>query len=200
MDGYAHPQQERIWTSATVVTSVRTVVSVALAGWAAVHADLTLLLVSLAVYWLGDILDGAVARVRGCETRIGAVLDILSDRLCAASFYVGLAFLDPDLSPAIFVYLLEFMVVDCFLSLAFLAWPLRSPNYFFLVDRTIWRWNWSRTAKAANSALFAVLLVATGWVWVGLAVAVAVLAVKCASLARLMRIGLPVPATEMGSV
>ena len=72
----------------------------------------------------------------------GAVLDILCDRLNAGAFYIGLAWLQPELSPAIFVYLAEFMVVDCFLSIAFLAWPVRSHNYFFVIDRSIWLWNW----------------------------------------------------------
>ena len=138
-------------------------------------------------------LDGFYARVRDCETRIGAVLDIMCDRLNAAAFYIGLAWLQPDLSPAIFVYLAEFMVVDCFLSIAFLAWPVRSPNYFFVVDRPIWLWNWSKPAKAVNSALFAVLLLVTGWMWVGLVIASALLVLKCVSLHRLVRIGLPVP-------
>ena len=131
--------------------------------------------------------------MRDCETRIGAVLDIMCDRLNAAAFYIGLAWLQPDLSPAIFVYLAEFMVVDCFLSIAFLAWPVRSPNYFFVVDRPLWLWNWSKPAKAVNSALFAVLLLVTGWMWLGLAIASALLVLKCVSLHRLAAIGLPVP-------
>jgi CDP-diacylglycerol--glycerol-3-phosphate 3-phosphatidyltransferase len=121
------------------------------------------------------------------------VLDIFSDRLCAAAFYVGLAFLQPDLSPAIFVYLAEFMVIDCYLSIAFLAWPIKSPNYFYLIDRTLWRWNWSHPGKALNSGLFAILLLVTGWMWVGLAIATALLVMKCVSLGRLLKIGIPVP-------
>ena len=186
--------EERLLTGATVITAVRTVASVVLAAWAAYEQDLTLLVAALVVYWVGDMLDGFYARVRGCETRIGAVLDIFCDRLNAAAFYVGLAWLQPELSPAIFVYLAEFMVVDCFLSIAFLAWPVRSPNYFFVVDRPLWLWNWSKPAKAVNSALFAVLLLATGWMWVGLAIATALLVLKVVSLVRLARIGLPVPA------
>ena len=46
-------------------------------------------------------LDGQVARMFDCETRTGAVLDILSDRLCAAAFYIGLAWLEPHLAPAV---------------------------------------------------------------------------------------------------
>ena len=186
-------RDERLWTGATVITAVRTVVSVVLAAVAAYEQSLTLLVVSLVVYWVGDMLDGLYARVRDCETRIGAVLDVLCDRFNAGAFYIGLAWLQPDLSPAIYVYLAEFMVVDLFLSISFLAWPVRSPNYFFVVDRPIWLWNWSKPAKAVNSALFAVLLLVTGWMWVGLAVATTLLVLKCLSLGRLMRIGLPVP-------
>lgn len=186
-------RDERLWTGATVITAVRTIASVALAALAAYEQSLTLLVAALVVYWVGDMLDGFYARVRDCETRIGAVLDILCDRLNAAAFYIGLAWLQPDLSPAIYIYLAQFMVVDLFLSIAFLAWPVRSPNYFFVIDRPIWLWNWSKPAKAINSALFAVLLLVTGWMWVGLAIATALLVLKCVSLARLMRIGLPVP-------
>jgi CDP-diacylglycerol--glycerol-3-phosphate 3-phosphatidyltransferase len=192
-DGRYGVGEERLLTGATVITAVRTVASVVLAAWAAYEQDLTLLVVALVVYWVGDMLDGLYARVRDRETRIGAVLDIFCDRLNAAAFYIGLAWLEPELSPAIFVYLTEFMVVDCFLSIAFLAWPVRSPNYFFVVDRPLWLWNWSKPAKAINSALFAVLLLVTGWMWLGLAIATALLVVKCASLVRLARIGLPVP-------
>jgi CDP-diacylglycerol--glycerol-3-phosphate 3-phosphatidyltransferase len=185
---------ERVATSATVVTGMRTVVAVVLAGLAAHEQSLGLLVASLVVYWVGDMLDGFVARVRGCETRIGATLDILCDRFCAAAFYIGLMWLEPDFAPAVLVYLAEFMVVDCFLSLAFLAWPIRSPNYFYVVDRTLWLWNWSKAGKAVNSSLFAVLLLVTGWVWVGVAIATALLVMKTASLVRLGRLGLPVPA------
>jgi CDP-diacylglycerol--glycerol-3-phosphate 3-phosphatidyltransferase len=189
----ADASAERLWTSATVVTFVRTAIAVTLAAWAAYDGDLTLLVVALVVYWVGDMLDGFVARVRDEETRIGAVMDIFSDRFCAAAFYIGLAWLEPHLSPAIFVYLAEFMVIDCFLSIACLAWPIRSPNYFYEIDRRIWLWNWSKPGKATNSALFAVLLLVTGWMWLGLAIASALLALKCVSLGWLMRLRLPVP-------
>jgi CDP-diacylglycerol---glycerol-3-phosphate 3-phosphatidyltransferase len=194
LDVWTDVEAERVGTSATVVTGVRTVVAVTLAGVAAHQGSLRLLIAALVVYWLGDMLDGFVARVRGCETRIGATLDILCDRFCAAAFYIGLMWLEPQFAPAVLVYLAEFMVVDCFLSLAFLAWPVRSPNYFFVIDRTLWLWNWSKPGKAVNSSLFAVLLLVTGWVWVGVAIATALLVMKSASLVRLGRIGLPVPA------
>ena len=193
-DVWADPASERVGTPATMVTGVRTVLAVVLAGLAVTERDLSLLVASLAVYWVGDMLDGFVARTLRHETRIGAVLDILCDRFCAAAFYLGLVWLQPEHTWPVLVYLAEFMVIDCFLSLAFLAWPLRSPNYFHVVDRTIWLWNWSKPAKAANSALFAVLLLVTGWTWLALCIACALTVVKTVSLVRLVRNGLPVPA------
>ena len=197
LDVWTHPEQERVGTSATLITAVRTVVSVVLAGLAAQQASLSLLVAALVVYWVGDSLDGFVARIRGCETRIGAVLDILCDRFCAAAFYLGLVWLEPHFAVPVFIYLAEFMVVDCFLSLAFLAWPVRSPNYFYVIDRPLWLWNWSKPGKAVNSSLFAVLLLVTGWVWLGAAIATALLVMKSVSLVRLGRIGLPVPPRQV---
>jgi CDP-diacylglycerol--glycerol-3-phosphate 3-phosphatidyltransferase len=194
LDVYADPAKERVGTSATVITGVRTLASVALAALAAQQQSMPLLVAALVVYWAGDSLDGWVARIRGCETRMGAVLDILSDRFCAASFYIGLVWLHHEFALPVFIYLAEFMVVDCFLSMAFLAWSIRSPNYFYVVDRPLWLWNWSKPGKTVNSSLFAVLLVATGWVWLGVLIATALLVLKCASLVRLARIGLPIPA------
>jgi CDP-diacylglycerol--glycerol-3-phosphate 3-phosphatidyltransferase len=91
------------------------------------------------------------------------------------------------------IYLLEFMVVDMFLSTAFLAWPIRSPNYFWVIDRRIYLWNWSRIGKGANSGAFAVILLFSGWWWLGTIIAIGLLAVKCVSLRWLLQLGLPVP-------
>jgi CDP-diacylglycerol--glycerol-3-phosphate 3-phosphatidyltransferase len=194
LDVWTDPTRERIGTPATITTFVRTAVSVALAALAAREESLPLLVAALVVYWVGDSLDGLIARTLGCETRTGAVLDILSDRFCAASFYVGLVWLQHDLALPVFLYLAEFMVIDCFLSLAFLAWPIRSPNYFYVVDERVWRLNWSHPGKAVNSSLFAVLLLVTGWAWLGTLIALGLIALKLWSLARVVRIGLPVPA------
>jgi CDP-diacylglycerol--glycerol-3-phosphate 3-phosphatidyltransferase len=203
LDVWADPATERFLTPATVITFIRTVAAVTITGFA-MYADrtggfwsqaLTLLVVGLAVYWAGDSLDGQVARRMHHETRIGAVLDIMSDRFCAAAFYLGLAWLHPEFTVPVLIYLAEFMVVDCFLSITFLAWRIRSPNYFYVIDRTVYRYNWSHPAKAVNSALFAVLLLATRMPWLGAVIASALLVFKIASLVRVARIGLPIPQT-----
>jgi CDP-diacylglycerol---glycerol-3-phosphate 3-phosphatidyltransferase len=193
----ADPARERLGTPATIVTVIRTAASVTLAAIAASQGSKTLLVIALLVHWVGDSADGQVARMFDCETRTGAVLDIMSDRLCAAAFYIGLAWLEPHLAPAIFVYLAEFMVVDGFLSMAFLAWPITSPNYFYVIDHRMWLLNWSHPGKALNSGLFAILLLVTGWMWVGLAIAIALLVHKSISLVLMMRIGLPLSSAPL---
>jgi CDP-diacylglycerol--glycerol-3-phosphate 3-phosphatidyltransferase len=115
------------------------------------------------------------------------------DRLSAACFYIGFSWYDPALVIPVGIYLAEFLVVDTFLSLAFLAWPLTSPNYFGLVDRRIWRWNWSRWGKTLNSSAFALLLVLTRQPLLAGAVAVALLGLKITSLVWLSRLPLPLP-------
>jgi CDP-diacylglycerol--glycerol-3-phosphate 3-phosphatidyltransferase len=195
---HADPEMERLLTSATALTFLRTVVSLGFVLAAVRDESLTLLVTGLAVYWVGDILDGEVARWRNCETRIGAVIDMLCDRLNCAGFYLGLAWLQPIMAIPVSVYLFEFMVIDMFLSLAFLAWPIRSPNYFYAVDHRIWVWNWSRPGKAANSGLFAVLLLVTGWWWLGLVIALGLVILKCISLRWLLQLGIPVPTGAIG--
>ena len=180
-------------TWANAITALRTVAAVTLGMAAATQQSLSLLVASLSVYWVGDIADGAVARLTGQETRVGAVLDIVCDRLCAAVFYLGLIWLFPSLSVPVAIYLTQFMVLDTFLSLAFLAWPISSPNYFYVIDNLLWKWNWSKPGKAVNSAAFALLLVATQSIWLGAAIALGLLGLKSWSTVRLSRLGLPVP-------
>jgi CDP-diacylglycerol---glycerol-3-phosphate 3-phosphatidyltransferase len=194
---FATAERERFFTPATAITIIRTGASLACCLLAIAKQDLVLLVAGLAIYWIGDILDGLVARWTDTETRIGAVVDILSDRLNAAAFYVGLVSMHSEMATPVAVYLFEFMVIDCFLSLSFLAWPLKSPNYFYAIDQRIWRWSWSIPGKVANSAFFALLLLVTGWWHVGLAIALSLLALKTYSLAILLRIGMPIPATRM---
>lgn len=191
--GCLRPERESLLTWPTALTLVRTVASVLIGVIGIVDASLPLLLWALGIYWVGDMLDGELARRLDRETRIGAVADILSDRLCSAVFYCGLLTVLPSMAVPIGIYLVNFMLVDMLLSLAFVAWPLSSPNYFYLVDHTLWLLNWSRVGKALNSALIAVLMIVTELVWLSATVAAVVLGVKVASLVRLSRLGLPMP-------
>ena len=172
-------------TVPNLVTTVRTVLAVAIGVVAVSTGDLALLAVGYAVYWVGDILDGWSARRLDQETRLGAVLDIVSDRACTSVLCVGLVAQLPGVVPLALVFLLSFMVLDTMLSLAFLCWPIVSPNEFHLVDHRVWLLNWSPAAKAANTAgvVGAILLGAYG---VGLAIAAVVVGVKVLSAVRVV--------------
>jgi phosphatidylglycerophosphate synthase len=172
-------------TVPNVVTVVRTVVAVALGAAAVASGDLSLLATAYAVYWVGDMLDGWSARRLGQETRLGAVLDIVSDRACTAVLCTGLVAHVPGVVPLAVVFLVSFMVLDTMLSLAFLCWPVLGPNEFHRVDRRVWQLNWSPVAKAANTAgvVAAVLLGAHA---AGLVVALTVVGVKLWSARRVL--------------
>jgi phosphatidylglycerophosphate synthase len=139
-------------TVPNIVTAARTVLAVLLGAVAIAAGDLRLLAVAYAVFWVGDVADGWSARRLGQETRAGAVFDIVCDRACTGMLCVGLVASVPEALPVVVVFVLSFMVLDSMLSLAFLCWPVLSPNYFHVVDRRVWQLNWSPVAKAANTA------------------------------------------------
>lgn len=175
------------WTVANRVTLVRTVAALVLGTVASTQHSLRLLAVAYAVYWFGDMLDGFVARRTHTETRQGAVLDVLCDRASCGMLATTYLALTPAAAPAIGVFLLQFMVVDCVLTLGFLHWPILSPNHFGAVDRRLYLWNWSPVAKAVNTAAL-ILVVATGAYDAALVLACLQLVVKLCSLVSLSRL------------
>ncbi|MCY7401243.1 MAG: phosphatase PAP2 family protein [Nocardioides sp.] len=194
--GRARPERERFWTWPTVVTVLRTVGALTMVVLAFRNDSMGFLLAGLAIYWAGDILDGWLARRLDQETRTGAVADIVCDRLSAVPFYVGLVWMDTTLALPVGVYILEFLVVDLVLSLGFLAWPLVSPNYFYLVDHRLWSLNWSPLGKTVNSAAFLAILFLTRDAALATVFALALLTLKGLSLVRLLRHALPDASTH----
>ena len=174
------------------ITLVRTLVAmgVAVAGY---HFGTPVwLVIGYATYWLGDSLDGGVARHLGQETVAGAVFDVVCDRACA--FFLAGAFLAsyPSVLGPLAIFLFQFGVLDTMLTLSFLLWPdCISPNYFYRVDQQIHRWNWSHPAKALNTGAVVVSLVighTFGLMWLPYLVALGITAVKLASIVRLLGI------------
>jgi CDP-diacylglycerol--glycerol-3-phosphate 3-phosphatidyltransferase len=184
----SRPRIGPLRTLPNAITVVRTVAAVTVGLVAVAAQSLLLVVVAYSIYWVGDMLDGFVARRAGQETRIGAVLDIVSDRACTAVLCIGLVDLLPGIAAVAVVFLLSFLVLDTMLSLGFLCWPgLVSPNYFHVVDRRVWMLNWSPAAKAANTA-GVVAAVAFGAYHVALAVALGVVAVKAWSAVAVVRL------------
>ncbi len=186
--GWAPPGPEAWGTVANWVTAFRTVAVVALAIVALTTGSWVLLGAAYAVYWVGDTADGFAARLLDQETRRGGVGDIVCDRLCTGACAAALVVLAPWTWPAVAVFLVQFAVVDLWLSLCFLRWPLLSVNYFWLVDRPLYLWNWSPPAKAVNTTGLIVILVATGSAAAGAIFALAGLAAKVASASRMRRL------------
>jgi CDP-diacylglycerol--glycerol-3-phosphate 3-phosphatidyltransferase len=176
------------WTTPNVVTVARTTGSVAVGVGAIAAQSLVLLATAYGIYWLGDMLDGYLARRLGQETKPGAVLDIVCDRACSAVCASCILMLAPDTWPAILPFLLSFLMVDTMLSLSFLYWDIESPNYFGRVDTRVWRLNWSPPAKAVNTAGLVLALclhgLVPGAVVAGAVLVSLVLLLKCWSLGR----------------
>ena len=174
-------------TVPNAVTLVRTVLAVAIGSIGVASGELMLLAVAYGVFWAGDIADGWSARKLGQETRAGAVFDIVCDRACTGILCVGLVASVPSALPVVVVFVLSFMVLDSMLSMAFLCWPVLSPNYFHVVDRRVWQLNWSPLAKAANTA-GVVGALALELFPVAFVVAVVVLGIKVWSARRVIQL------------
>jgi CDP-diacylglycerol--glycerol-3-phosphate 3-phosphatidyltransferase len=180
-----------------LVTGIRVVAALSCFVVAALTASEAWNYAGLAVYWILDVADGSLARALRQETRIGAQLDILSDRLCIGAFYANFLRAHPEMAIPISMHLVQFVVLDQYLSHQFMRWPCLSPNYFHEVDRRIWVWNWSPVGKVANGALVTGAIVAAtlaGWSWIAPAlVSLAVISVKGWSIARLASLPDPEP-------
>jgi CDP-diacylglycerol--glycerol-3-phosphate 3-phosphatidyltransferase len=190
--------KERWSTWANVVTIIRLIACMVIFGYARATSDATWNLIGLGLYWVLDMADGALARWLDQETRIGAQLDILVDRVLVAFFYLNYVGLYPRLLVPVCLFLVQFMVIDHYLSNQFMRWRVLSPNYFYEVDRTIWRWNWSPIAKAVNTAAVTLVLVVSKSPVAGTAVCAAMLVLKIWSVRRLS--ALPEPERDWPAI
>ncbi len=182
------PAASELRTWANLVTLIRTLAGLALFTVAAVERSLAWNLAGLAAYWGLDVLDGFLARCLDQETHFGAQFDIIADRFLIAFFYLNYLALHPEAAVVIALFLFEFMILDQYLSNQFLRWPILSPNYFYVVDETIWRLNWSPPGKFFNSAAVTLVLLATGSPWAVAPILAGLYAVKLYSFVRLCRL------------
>ena len=130
-------------------------------------------------------LDGWSARRLGQETRIGAVLDILSDRACMGVLAGACLACDPTPQPRWRCSCSSSWCWTACCPLAFLGWPIQSPNDFHVVDRLVYRLNWSPPAKALNTSAV-VLAMLLGWVALALAIGLALTVLKAWSARRVL--------------
>jgi CDP-diacylglycerol--glycerol-3-phosphate 3-phosphatidyltransferase len=191
--GCVHQSTENVLTYANGITLARAAGCLTAVTLSISTGRTWLLFAGLAIHCLGDMADGIVARLRDEETRAGAVLDIVSDRLSIAVYYLSYGHLAHAMLLPIALFLFQFMVLDAHLSLAFLNWPLRSLNYFYLVDRVLYAWNWSTPGKALNSGALVVVMLTTRSPIACTVLVLTIGAVKVLSLVRAHRVGIPAP-------
>jgi CDP-diacylglycerol--glycerol-3-phosphate 3-phosphatidyltransferase len=173
------------------VTGLRLTGSLLCFAVAAARGDPRWSLAGLALHWALDSLDGFLARLLRQETRTGAQLDILADRLTITFFYFNHLTRHPDLAVPVGLFLFQYVGLDLFLSMQFLRWPIVSPNYFYRVDRQIWLLNWSSVAKVCNTGVVTILNLVPGTVPVTILVCLCLIVLKTYSWVRLH--GLPWP-------
>lgn len=82
----------RVGVSANAVTVTGTAVVVAASVLLLARGELLAGLIVVALSVLTDMLDGAIARVKGTTSRFGALLDSTCDRLADGAIFAGLAY------------------------------------------------------------------------------------------------------------
>ena len=126
----------------------------------AIHRmDPTYNFIGLGIHWLGDFLDGFYARTFKQETILGAEIDIIADRVEILFFYVIFLVFNPHLFLPVVIYIIDFAFIDFYLSYQFVKFDIISPNYFYKVDRTVFRLNFSMVGKFCNSTIITLLLI-----------------------------------------
>lgn len=152
-----HP--ESVWSVPNGLTLIRLIGSLIFFWLALRHQEETYNFIGLAIHWLGDVADGVIARRFKQETILGAEIDIIADRVESTFFFVNFLFFHPHLYLPVLVYLVNFAFVDFYLSYQFIKFDIISPNYFYKVDRTVYRWNFSPAGKFFNSTIVPLLLI-----------------------------------------
>ena len=186
------PRVREPWfTWANLTTAIRAIAGAAVFAYAAATHSMTWNYAGLGVYWVLDVVDGFLARRLHQETRLGAQMDILADRLLVAFFYLNYVAVHPSMVVPVTMFLVQFMGIDHFLSNQFMRWPLKSPNYFYSVDHTIWALNWSPAGKLLNSAVVTLVIIVTGNALVSSLVCGAIIVLKIWTLVRMR--ALPAP-------
>jgi CDP-diacylglycerol--glycerol-3-phosphate 3-phosphatidyltransferase len=177
---------ENTFSVPNVITIIRFIGSLVFFMLAIVKMDLTYNFIGLVIHWIGDIVDGNWARFFKQETIVGAEIDIIADRVGFLFFYVLYLVFKPELALPVALFVINFAFIDFYLSYQFLKFGLISINYFYKVDRTVYRLNFSFLGKAANTVVVTLTLIFFPQFWVFAAVfAVGLIVIKCYSIRRL---------------
>jgi CDP-diacylglycerol--glycerol-3-phosphate 3-phosphatidyltransferase len=178
--------KEASWSAANNVTALRCLLGAGLLAVAALQASWPLLVVALALCWLGDVADGLVARGLRCESVLGAQFDSYADRLVVASALVASIAVyhgATALCVGATATWLQFGCVDQFMSSQFLRFDLWTSDELHLVNAALWRLNFAPIAKIVSNVPTALVMVGGAAAWVAAALALTLVAVRISSFA-----------------
>jgi CDP-diacylglycerol--glycerol-3-phosphate 3-phosphatidyltransferase len=177
---------DKLWSEASSITLLRLIGCLCLFTLAALWKDPTLNYIGLGLHWFGDVLDGFWARKFRQETVTGAGFDIIADRIDTLFFYTNFLIFNPTLYLPIMLYLVNFAFIDLYLSFQFLKYDIISINYFYKVDQTVHKLNFSTIGKFCNSTIVTGILIFLPQLWHVAAVwALGLIGIKGYSILRL---------------
>jgi CDP-diacylglycerol--glycerol-3-phosphate 3-phosphatidyltransferase len=180
---------ENTFSVPNVITLIRFVGSLVFFMLAVTKMDLTYNYIGLVVHWIGDVLDGFWARTFKQETILGAEIDIIADRVGFLFFYVLYLVFKPELALPIALFVINFALIDFYLSYQFLKFGLISINHFYKVDKTVYKLNFSPIGKMANTVVVTLTLIFVPQFWLFATVfAFGLIIVKSYSITRLRRL------------
>lgn len=177
------------WSLANGLTAARAVISSSILGLAVYDGSRLLLVLGLLASWVGDMIDGHVARACRCETVLGAQVDGLADRLTAMLVVAGSIRISNGAALAVaggMTVWLQFGILDHALSAQFLRHDRWSPDEFHLDDEDAWRMNWAPFAKVVSNVPVGLLALGGPAIWGALAGAAVLLVVRTGSSLRLL--------------
>ena len=144
-----------------IVTIIRLLLSICIMGYWFYDKDIKILYLWLFIHRFGDVLDGFLARNFWWETILGAEIDIIADRISTLFFYISLLYFYKNiiLRLIIFIYILNFWFIDFYLSYQFMKFPIISVNYFYKIDKTVYKLNFSKIWKFLNSGVVSLWII-----------------------------------------
>jgi len=148
-----------IYSEPNIITILRLLLSLVFFILAITKMNPTYNFIGLGIHWFGDVLDGMYARKFKQETILGAEIDIIADRVETLFFYINFLHFHPSLFLPVAIYLIDFAFIDFYLSYQFLKYDIISPNYFYKVDRTVYRLNFSPVGKFCNSTVVTLIVI-----------------------------------------
>ena len=179
---------ESLASGANLITVLRLLFSLLFFCLAAIYHRELYNYLGLGLHWLGDWLDGFWAKTFKQRTIFGAEIDIIADRVESLFFFINFISFHPGLAWPVALYMINFAFIDFYLSYQFIKFDIISVDFFYLVDRKVFKLNFSQPGKFANSTVIPLLLILLpDWWPLALLLTVGLIVIKVDSIFILRR-------------